>query len=91
MRVNGSPTTKPKSTYSRAFVLAELSRIRGKTVPSATFYRWLDQLAITPRRFYSKNDLSKLTDLCLHYRLGGTTKEYQSELQQESTTYGYTP
>ncbi|NET34455.1 MAG: hypothetical protein F6K19_20925 [Cyanothece sp. SIO1E1] len=77
--------------YSRSVVLLELRSLRGRAVPSTTFYRWLDELAITPKRFYSPAELKRLKDLCLHYRLGGTTKEYQSELQQESTTYGYTP
>lgn len=68
-------------------VIHELQRMRGdRGVSEPTFYRWLDILAITPKRLYSEHEVMELKRVALHFQMGGTLEELKQILKEEQCT-----
>jgi hypothetical protein len=63
--------------YSRDEIVHLLSHQRRifsrPSISSATFYRWIGELSISPKFRYSESDLHRLMKLCIHYSQGGKT------------------
>uniref|UniRef100_A0A832H2S3 Uncharacterized protein n=1 Tax=Oscillatoriales cyanobacterium SpSt-402 TaxID=2282168 RepID=A0A832H2S3_9CYAN len=63
--------------YSRDEVIHLLSHQRRvfsrPPISVPTFYRWIGELAISPKLRYSESDLQRLMKLCVHYAQGGKT------------------
>jgi hypothetical protein len=61
--------------FSRSEIFLMLNRVRSRCgkppVGESTFYRWCDELSITPKFRYSEFEAKRLTRLCLHYATGG--------------------
>lgn len=61
--------------YTKSEVILALNNLRAKCgkrpIGTSTFYRWCDELSITPKRIYTKSEMDRLGLLCLHYAMGG--------------------
>ena len=62
--------------YPKNQLIVWLSKDRGKWVHDRTFYRWLEDLCIAAKDFYTLDDYEMLKDLCLHYAAGGKKRNY---------------
>lgn len=70
--------------FDKRAVIHELQRMRGdRQVSDPTFYRWLDHLAITPKRLYSQHEVDQLKQVALHFKLGGTLAELKQLLKED--------
>jgi hypothetical protein len=61
--------------YTRSEVILALNNIRAKCgkrpIGISTFYRWCDELSITPKRMFTKSEMERLGLLAIHYAMGG--------------------
>lgn len=71
------------TALDRDTFIKDLAQLRGRSLPIATFYRWLSICGIEPKTWYDDRDQKILRGLVVHLRLGGSANEYRSHLIQE--------
>lgn len=72
-----------ETVYTRDILIKRLSKIRRTVITVPTFYRWLNQVGMTPQRWYTQEDEQLLKRVAFHYATGGTYEELKQQLLEE--------
>lgn len=78
--------------FSQAEALEFLSRRRwpesDRYIDRTTFWRWRNDAGIQRQKVFSQQDMLKLCQICDHYRIDGTRREYLTLVREKQLLNG---